>query len=549
LQNRATGTLSGELTVGKDNYGELVIESQATLSVGNLISSYASATPASSRVIVTGGSSRLIVTDPGLALQQPLLVGATGPGELMISAGGQVQVQQGGAWLACCEEGNPPHFGSGGIVVEGQNSRLEAKHFGWFAVGGPSYVNIRDRGVIHATDTSYFSHISSNSPYTIQVDVSDPNSLLQIDAGLEVGGWLSGSARLSIRNGGRAQVAGDVWIGNGLEATYVGVDGGDALAATMQVGGALYVGGSDQGAGSGASKLNVSNNGQVVAGSMKVWQPGTVELDGGIVSTGSLELAGGLLAGTGTISVDGQFTNAGTVAPGLSAGVLTVSSNFFYGGNYVQEPAGKLAIEIGGTNSAEFDRLIIADGSATLHGTLAVSLIDPLGGTSPFQPSAGDSFKFLTAAAGGLGTATFDNYVLPRLPGGLYMGALFNYDDASVSLVVAGVLGDYNRNGVVDAADYVVWRDTLGQAGGTFAADGDRDGSVDPDDYQVWKTHFGMHDPYVGARSLLADAARAIPEPATWWSLLLAMCCLGAARRAKSANPAIDNLHRTANRR
>src|SRR5262249_40370997 len=32
-----------------------------------------------------------------------------------------------------------------------------------------------------------------------------------------------------------------------------------------------------------------------------------------------------------------------------------------------------------------------------------------------------------------------------------------------IGLKAAGVLGDYNGNGVVDAADYTVWRDHLGQ--------------------------------------------------------------------------------------
>ncbi len=50
--------------------------------------------------------------------------------------------------------------------------------------------------------------------------------------------------------------------------------------------------------------------------------------------------------------------------------------------------------------------------------------------------------------------------------------------------------GDYNFNGIVDAADYTVWRNTLG-ATNDLRADGDGDGTVDEDDYGVWKLHFG----------------------------------------------------------
>lgn len=71
--------------------------------------------------------------------------------------------------------------------------------------------------------------------------------------------------------------------------------------------------------------------------------------------------------------------------------------------------------------------------------------------------------------------------------------------------------GDYNLDGVVDAADYTVWRDTLGQSGPGLAADGDGDNSVDSDDYQVWKLNFGAGAPSVGG---VASQALAVPEPA-----------------------------------
>jgi predicted outer membrane repeat protein len=54
------------------------------------------------------------------------------------------------------------------------------------------------------------------------------------------------------------------------------------------------------------------------------------------------------------------------------------------------------------------------------------------------------------------------------------------------------VLGDFNRDGVVDAGDYVVWRRTTGSAvaPGT-AADGNGDGLVNQTDFLLWKSNFG----------------------------------------------------------
>ncbi len=53
---------------------------------------------------------------------------------------------------------------------------------------------------------------------------------------------------------------------------------------------------------------------------------------------------------------------------------------------------------------------------------------------------------------------------------------------------------DYNQNNVVDAADFVLWRKTLGTTGvpAYSGADGDGDGMVDQDDYGVWRAHFGQ---------------------------------------------------------
>ncbi|HEY3395402.1 MAG TPA: choice-of-anchor Q domain-containing protein [Lacipirellulaceae bacterium] len=52
--------------------------------------------------------------------------------------------------------------------------------------------------------------------------------------------------------------------------------------------------------------------------------------------------------------------------------------------------------------------------------------------------------------------------------------------------------GDYNENQVVDAADYVIWRKTLGAQVSRFeGADGNGNNSIDPEDFGVWRGNFG----------------------------------------------------------
>jgi hypothetical protein len=77
-----------------------------------------------------------------------------------------------------------------------------------------------------------------------------------------------------------------------------------------------------------------------------------------------------------------------------------------------------------------------------------------------------------------------------------------------------GLPGDYNNDGSVGAADYVVWRKTLGT---TFNLSGNGDesgasaGIVDAADYAYWRANFGA-PPGSGS---LAENQAAVPEPAT----------------------------------
>ena len=79
------------------------------------------------------------------------------------------------------------------------------------------------------------------------------------------------------------------------------------------------------------------------------------------------------------------------------------------------------------------------------------------------------------------------------------------------------LVGDYNRNNVVDAADYTVWRDNLGST--AILPNDPSPGMVTLDDYDTWMTHFGET-----AGSGSRDSANtAVPEPVSMWLLVLAV--------------------------
>ncbi len=75
--------------------------------------------------------------------------------------------------------------------------------------------------------------------------------------------------------------------------------------------------------------------------------------------------------------------------------------------------------------------------------------------------------------------------------------------------------GDYNDDGLVDAADYSVWRDHLGTS--VELPNDETPGEVTEADYDVWRAHYGE------SASSGATVAAAVPEPAAAVLLLMAL--------------------------
>ena len=322
----------------------------------------------------------------------------------------------------------------------------------------------------------------------------------------------SGTATLSLTGAGSRVYVGGAAVAQGsllpIGQTALIVSGTSGISQL-----AVYNGNQVQNSGSGYLGVGTAETGAaIVSGATSAWHnsgdvfvgmDGTATLSlvgGGTVSAGGQVTVGahGTLQGNGTVT--GGTLNSGAVSPGLSVGSLAVN------GNYSQSSSGHLQIELGGSTAGTYDTLNVT-GEGTLDGGLTVTLVNP------FVPLLGDQFDFLTATAGVGGS--FATAQLPTLAPGKMWHIRYTANTATTARLVVGLAGDYNDDGVVDGADYTVWRDLLGAALDP-RADGDTNGVVDIDDYNVWKANFGLSagaGASTGGDQGIALGTSGVPEP------------------------------------
>lgn len=84
-----------------------------------------------------------------------------------------------------------------------------------------------------------------------------------------------------------------------------------------------------------------------------------------------------------------------------------------------------------------------------------------------------------------------------------------NLSELSIEVeALANLPGDFNEDGSVDAADYTIWRDNLGNTVTPYTeGDADGNGIVDNADYDLWVTNYGA------TSASTSSKINAVPEP------------------------------------
>ncbi len=213
----------------------------------------------------------------------------------------------------------------------------------------------------------------------------------------------------------------------------------------------------------------------------------------------------------GNLTLDvGRWENGGLVSPGHSPGTIEVT------GAFEQTASGHLQMELAGTTPGTEHDQILVGGQAMLGGALDVALIDG------FTPSAGDVFDLFDW---GSVFGTFDSVNLPALGVDLLWDTASLYTLGELQVVPAGIPGDYNNDGLVNAADYVLFRKNEGTT--NLLANDPIGGAIGQGQYDQWRAHFGQT---AGSGSVV-HANASVPEPAS--AALAIICILGLALAAQ----------------
>ncbi|WP_146568814.1 PKD domain-containing protein [Posidoniimonas corsicana] len=153
-------------------------------------------------------------------------------------------------------------------------------------------------------------------------------------------------------------------------------------------------------------------------------------------------------------------------------------------------------------------RSITSDSAATIGRFLLTESSGAFAAEAFLQQDAISEVR----SAGGADSLTIDALGQPVAVVGLEvliadLPAIRLVDFTEVTIVNAGLPGDYNRDRRVDAADYTAWRDSLGADAGALPNDVDG-GAIGQAQYSTWRANYGR---VAGAEVFTLPAATVAP--------------------------------------
>jgi len=223
-------------------------------------------------------------------------------------------------------------------------------------------------------------------------------------------------------------------------------------------------------------------------------------------TTGTVTVNGGTFGGEGAVSGNVVVNNTAHLAPGASPGTLFVGALTLNAGSV-------LDMELGLTFSSDF---IEVPGQLSLNGG-SVNLSNYNGLMDVGSYTLID-YGTLVGSVANLGT--------PTGPAG------FSYElvdtGSLIQLVVAPpkIPGDFNDDGAVDAADYIIWK-KLRDTEADLPNDDDLPGPIGSAHYALWQQNFGRSEGDGG------QGGGEVPEPAAALLIILGMFGCAAKRRSR----------------
>jgi endonuclease I len=287
-----------------------------------------------------------------------------------------------------------------------------------------------------------------------------------------------------------------------------------------------------------SGRLNAFRTNQIDSKSITVGlntSTATAGLKNGTVTIDNLDITTGGGAGRGANDANDVFNVSLAVldhaTPSFVAGLVEDELSFNFGSIAMGSTSPTFQFDVFNfattpiyTADLDFDSIMSTGDASNFATSLAAAA-----GSLTLGAGAGQGFMaMLDTSAIGMFEATYTLMFSDEdLPGALTKSltlTLFGEVEAAL------LFGDYNLDGVVDSADYTVWRNALGTSVDAEydGADGDGDTLIGAGDYTVWKSNYGMTAPASGGGGL---GAVGVPEPSGGLLATIALLAIGRVRR------------------